>query len=339
MRVSVHGDDFTSLGTFAAVSWFHAEVAKHWLVEIRGILGPPGMPGTVHEVRHLNRLIAWDTEGITWECDPRHVELLLRDVGVTGSVTTPLVKEKVDALDSVDSALSSEDNSLYRSRTMRLGYIAQDRTDVQRTTRELAKGMAPPCARHEMMLKRAVRYLLHAPRVRLRWKYQRRLTRIDIYSDTDHAGCIRTRKSTSGVVAMLGPNLMHSLCRGQAVIALSSGEAEYYGLVTGISEGLGYQSLAKDFGVALKIHVWMDARAGAAIGSRRGLGKVKHIDTIFLWVQDFINQQKVTLGKKHTSENLADVLTKLVDASTLRKFMVAMGFEYLEGKSSLGYKA
>ena len=57
LRVSVHGDDFTTLGTLINVQWFHAELEKRWLVEIRGILGHPGLPGTVQEMWHLNRLI------------------------------------------------------------------------------------------------------------------------------------------------------------------------------------------------------------------------------------------------------------------------------------------
>ena len=54
---------------------------------------------------------------------------------------------------------------------------------------------------------------------------------------------------------------------------------------------------------------------------------VKHIDTSFLWVQDLVSSGKITLGKKHTSENYADVLTKPVDGATLRRFMLALGFE------------
>ncbi|CAK0872471.1 unnamed protein product [Prorocentrum cordatum] len=137
---------------------------------------------------------------------------------------------------------------------------------------------------------------------------------------------------------MLGRGqLLHSVCRGRAVIALGSGEAEYYGLVTGCSEGLGDHSMAKKMGTLLNLHVWMDAADGTAIGSRRGLGKVKHIDTIFLWVQDLTSSGNITLGKKHTSENYADVLTKPVDATMLRCIMLAMGFECLSGRAVLGY--
>ena len=58
----------------------------------------------------------------------------------------------------------------------------------------------------------------------------------------------------------------------------------------------------------------MDATAGTAIGSRRGLGRVKHIDTVFLWVQTMVTRGKISLGKKPTKD---DILTKHVDAATM----------------------
>ena len=197
--------------------------------------------------------------------------------------------------------------------------------------------MQRPFERHDTMLKRAVRYLRHAPRVRLRWKYQRNLSYALVYNDTDHAGCIRTRKSTTGCVIMLGDCLLMSLCRGQALIALSSGEAEYYGLVTGISEGLGVVSLARDFGVHLELHIKMDATAGISIGSRRGLGRIKHLDTIFLWIQEVIAENRASVGKIHGKFNPSDILTKPVSGQELRYFCEKIGFEFLEGKSSLAF--
>ena len=118
---------------------------------------------------------------------------------------------------------------------------------------------------------------------------------------------------------------------------LRSGEAVYYGLVTGCSESLGVRSLAQDWGIRLPLHMWMDATAGAAIGSRRGLGRVKHIDTIFLWVQDIVGRKLVTIGKNHTSENLADILTKAVDGPLIRRMMEGMGFRFLDGRNDAAY--
>ena len=145
-------------------------------------------------------------------------------------------------------------------------------------------------------------------RPRLVWlfKWQKRVARIESWCDTDHAGCIRTRKSVSGCALMLGDSTVCPYCKGQAVIALSSGEAEHYGLVSAMSSTLGLQSILLDWGW----NVWMDATAGIAIGSRRGLGRVEHIDTVFRWVQAVVTEGKVTLGKKLTKEMLADFLTK-----------------------------
>ena len=73
-------------------------------------------------------------------------------------------------------------------------------------------------------------------------------------------------------------------CRGQAVVALSSGEAEYYSLVTLVSELCGLRSLGLDWNLNYKLCVNIDATAAMGIASRRGLGRVKHVDTVFLWI-------------------------------------------------------
>ena len=116
-------------------------------------------------MRHLNRIIRWGSEGIECEPDPRHVDLVVKTLKVTRPVTTPLVRENPNAADEEDVPLSEEYATIYRSCTMRIGYIAQDRTDLQRVTRELAKGMSSPTERHLEQLKRCARYLVHSPRV------------------------------------------------------------------------------------------------------------------------------------------------------------------------------
>ena len=69
----------------------------------------------------------------------------------------PLVKEKAEDAELDDELLPEETATHYRSHAMRMSYLGQDRTDIQRTVRELAKGMQHPKARHEQMLTRAVR--------------------------------------------------------------------------------------------------------------------------------------------------------------------------------------
>ena len=54
---------------------------------------------------------------------------------------------------------------------------------------------------------------------------------IDVYSDSDWAGCLRTRRSTSGGVMMLGNGVVKTWSNTQTTIAQSSGEAEYYAIL------------------------------------------------------------------------------------------------------------
>ena len=111
------------------------------------------------------------------------------------------------------------------------------------------------------------------------------LDTIDVYSDTDWAGCIRTRKSTSGGCVMLGSHLIKSWSSTKAAISLSSGEAEFYGVVKAAGVELGHTSLLNDIGVVLPLRVWTDSAATIGICGRQGLGKLRHVDTQCLWIQ------------------------------------------------------
>ena len=121
----------------------------------------------------------------------------------------------------------------------------------------------------------------------------------------------------SGCALVLGNSTVSTYCEGQAVIALSSGKAKYYGLVSATSQMLSLQIILLEWEWKFKAHVCMDATAEIAIGSRRGLGRVKHIDTVFLWVQAVVTEGNISFGKKPTKEMLADFLTNHVDAATI----------------------
>ena len=124
-------------------------------------------------------------------------------------------------------------------------------------------------------------------------------------------------------------------CKSQAVIALSSGEAEYYGLVSGLCQGLGEQSTLHDWGITIPMIGFMDATTGLAIGSRHGLGKVKHIDTVFLWAQEVVTSGRAKLYKKPTVDMLADLFTKPLEAQRMLMLLSRMGYSFVEGRHHL----
>ena len=126
---------------------------------------------------------------------------------------------------------------------------------------------------------------------------------------------------------MHGNHLIKSWSINQSVIALSSGEAEYYGLVKAMSVAMGIVSLCEDLGVTFgkPIEVKTDASAAIGIASRIGLGKIRHIEVSQLWLQEKVRSGKVIINKVDTSCNLADALTKGVDATIIAKHLSGAG--------------
>ena len=111
----------------------------------------------------------------------------------------------------------------------------------------------------------------------------------------------------------------------QKVIALSSGEAEYYGLVKGASMAKGTQAIMMDMGLNMKIRsmghdtIHTDSSAAKGIATRKGLGKVRHIEISQLWVQQEVSSGRITIVKVKGTDNMANILTKHVDNATLNR--------------------
>ena len=78
---------------------------------------------------------------------------------------------------------------------------------------------------------------------------------------------------------------------------MSSGEAELYGVVKGASEALGMQSIAADLGIDATVHVRTDSSAAVGICARTGIGRVRHLATGQLWVQERIRNHAFKLFK------------------------------------------
>ena len=292
IRVVVHGDDFTVLGEASQLDWFRSTISERFEVKFRGRLGPNINDTT--SVRHLNRINEWTPEGIRIEADQRHAEIIIDQLGLAESakiVVTPgetvKVKEEME-----EETLESDDSTLYRACVARANFLSQDRSDIQYATKELSRKMSNPNHQDMIRLKRLGRYLKGRPRSVIKYDYQNmdesgQLV-VKAYTDTDFAGCQRAKKSTSGGVIMMGSHTIKTWSSTQAVIALSSGEAEYYGMVKGASQALGLKSMLGDIGMrtAIKVHIKTDASAAIGIASRRGMGKVRHIETNQLWLQE-----------------------------------------------------
>ena len=129
--------------------------------------------------------------------------------------------------------------------------------------------MSKPTNRDLMRLKRLVRYLKAHPRAVFEYPFRLPPTHIQVYTDTDWAGCIKTRKSTQGGAIMISGSCVKTWSSTQSLVSLSSAESEYYGIVKGSSVGLGVQAMLRDLGFELGLEVLTDASAAQGIASRR----------------------------------------------------------------------
>jgi len=244
-----------------------APLQKVWLIKVRATLGPE--PSDDKEVSILNRVIRWSHSSLLYEADPRHVEKLLRDSGLENcnALNTPGVKEPTNSekswfegestphgeVDNTRGPVSPGDHGAdgspyldrgevrsYRSAVARCNYLAADRLEIAFTTKELCRAMANPTMADAKAVARLIRFLKGLPRMVQQIPFEDRPpAMIEVYVDSDWAGCRKSRKSTSGGIVYFGGVAVRGWSSNQSVIALSSGEAEYYAALGGASSALG----------------------------------------------------------------------------------------------------
>ena len=339
-----HGDDFVVAASRSGGDAVVEVLRTKFIVKDRGTLGPGH--GDLKEVTILNRLIRWcgswtvGGERLEFEADPRHVQILQAQLGLrpgSRGIGTPGLSEAVT--DISEQALDDEQAALFRSACMRLGYVALDRPEIQFAAKECARGMSCPTQRHLSLLKRAARFTLIAPRTIWVWRRQAPVKTLLLQCDTDWAGCKLTRRSTSAVVVLAGQHCVLTASTTQIPIALSSGEAEFYGVTRAASRAIGLVALYNDFGVTVDARVATDSSAALGIAQRRGCGKVRHLETPTLWVQRALKLGRFGLVKIAGKINCADLGTKHVDATTMRGHLNRMDLVLVESAHETALRA
>ena len=201
--------------------------------------------------------------------------------------------------------------------------------------KELSRGLSAPTSEHEAKVKHLLKYLAGTKNIEqklqptLSLSPQHKAIDINIYVDSDWAGCHDTRRSTSGVsLFVLGANIL-SHSRTQATVALSSGEAELYAIGSGTADALFVRSLVEESKLFQKANlcVFTDSNVGKSIASRFGASrKTKHVELRHLYVQELVASGLVRVKKVLGTLNPADILTKYIAKDTLHRHLPTFGF-------------
>ena len=187
----VHVDDFLATGAGPELKWLKGKVQEKF--ECTGdVLGPD--EGQKKEVRYLNRILRWTDRGIEYEADDKHVNNILRELGMLecSSAITPGVKEDDEFEKTPDSQLNCAEKTQMRKVIALANYLSQDRPSLGFAVKEMARTMACPNGTTSKQVKRLARFIQGAPREvhLLRWQTMPKF--ICVQSDSDWAGCKRT---------------------------------------------------------------------------------------------------------------------------------------------------
>ena len=338
----VHVDDAMVTGDARQVEPFLEKLGKKYTIKIQGPFGP----GEAFEFLRRRFQVEWN--GSITVRPAAHFyndvyELLERPKlrSTPGPAGGDLFAE--------DASEEMADGKLYRTIVGKLLYISGERPDAQVVIQYLAAKASRPTVTATKILKHLVGYLkaTEGQGINLKCEKGESIMRdgdpesysyqthhlVEAVSDSNFANDRTTRKSLSSGHIYLNKCLMFSFVRGQKVVTLSSGEAELVALTQTVGESI---LVKKAWEFLTREETWhlarTDSSVARAIATRLGVGKVRHLQTSCLWLQQWIARKELRMAAIPTSKNPTDCGTKILPGSRLKYLSFIMNL--VDGKSN-----
>ncbi|WVZ83650.1 hypothetical protein U9M48_030778 [Paspalum notatum var. saurae] len=251
-------------------------------------------------------------EGRITLCQAAYAAKLLDKAGMAGCNTVHTPMETGLKL-SKDSPNPPIDATFYRSIVGSLRYLVHTRPDITFAVGMASRFMASPTTEHMSVVKHLLRYIAGTIHYGLVYNRQEGGFTLCRYSDSDMAGDMDGRRSTSGVLYCLGRSLVSWQSQKQSVVALSSCEAGYIVASTAACQGIWLGRLLGSFygKSAGVVTIYIDNQSSIQLCKNPVFhGRSKHIETRFHFIRDCVKGGQVTVRKIHTDDQLVDILTK-----------------------------
>ena len=187
------------------------------------------------------------------------------------------------------------------------------RPDIAQAVGAVSRFMANPGKEHWNTVKRILRYIRGTSDAAL--CYGGSDLTVRGYVDSDFAGDLDKRKSTTGYVFTLAGGAVSWVSKLQTVVALSTTEAEYMAATQACKESVWIQRLLEELGHKQeKITLFCDNQSALHIARNPAFhSRTKHIGVQYHFVREVVEDGCVDMQKIHTTENLADVMTKSIN--------------------------
>ena len=129
------------------------------------------------------------------------------------------------------------DGAMYRILVGSLIYLTHTRPDIVNAVSIVSRFMSEPSKDHLTAAKRILRYIKGTKSYGIMYETKKDF-KLTGYTDSDWAGSVDDRKSTSGYVFQLGNKVVSWSSKKQATVALSSVEAEYIAATSAAREAV-----------------------------------------------------------------------------------------------------
>ncbi|GJS60235.1 retrovirus-related pol polyprotein from transposon TNT 1-94 [Tanacetum coccineum] len=259
----------------------------------------------------------------------KYAQEILKKHGMTScdSIGTPMATKHLDA----DLSGTPVDQTKYRSMVRALMYLTASRPDIVHATCYCARYQVKPTEKHLTAVKRIFRYLKDSINMGL-WYPKDTGFELTAFSDSDHAGCLDSRKSTSGGIQFLGGDKLVSWSsKKQDCTSMSSAEAEYVSLSACCAQVLWLRTQLTDYGFHFdKIPMYCDSKAAIAISCNPVQhSRTKHIDVRYHFIKEQVEKGIVELFFVGTEYQLADLFTKALSEDRFKYLVRRLGMRCL----------
>jgi hypothetical protein len=301
LLLGVYVDDLIVTGADAGeVQRFKEEMTKRFKMSDLGLLS-----------FYLGIEVQQRDDGITIS-QAAYAEKLLSKVSMSDCNSAAVPMEPRLKL-SKTSTQEPTDASHYRSMVGGLRYLVNTRPDIAFAVGYVSRYMEAPTTEHYAAVKHLLRYIAGTRSYGCFYSSSGDL-HLKGYSDSDLAGDVDDRKSTTGVLFTLGGCPVTWQSGKQKVVALSSCEAEYIAATTAACQGVWLdrllsELLEKNNGVPATVFV--DNKSAIQLSKNPVFhDRSKHIELRFHFIRESIEQGKINIEHIKTEDQLADVLTK-----------------------------
>ena len=149
------------------------------------------------------------------------------------------------------------------------------------------------------------------------------------FTDADWAGNLNDRKSTAGYFTFVGGNLVTWRSKKQKVVALSSAEAEFRGIRSGLTEILWLRRLMKELSLEPQktCKLLCDNKAAISISENPVQhDRTKHVEIDRHFIKENLEEKIVEILYVKSEDQLADILTKAVSAKSFQEVLGKLSF-------------